>query len=136
MYLGIKKLSATSTLRDANINSIIDVFGKIYLLLYYYSKHDLSDSFAQFFTQKEVDASKVMLFDTTTVSLFVDIFKSAEGNLINRKKKGGLKIQVIMPLYGFVPNVIHLHDASRNYKTFLGQLNHFPKNFSPHETII
>lgn len=124
MYLGINKLPATSTLSDANINRSNDVFGKIYLLLYHYYKHDLSDSFAQFFTQKEVDASKVILFDATTISLFVDIFKGAGRNPIDGKKKGGLKIQATMPLDGSVPDVIHLHPASSNDKNFLGQLNH------------
>lgn len=124
MYLGINKLPATSTLSDANINRCSDVFGKIYLLLYHYYKHDLSDSFAQFFTQKEVDASKVILFDATTISLFVDIFKGAGRNPIDGKKKGGLKIQATMPLDGSVPDVIHLHPACSNDKNFLGQLNH------------
>jgi len=124
MYLGINKLPAVSTLSDANINRSSDVFGKIYLLLYQYYKHDLSDSFAQFFTQKEVDASKVILFDATTISLFVDIFKGAGHNPIDGRKKGGLKIQATMPLDVSVPDVIHLQPASRNYKTFFGQLNH------------
>ena len=124
MYLGINKLPAVSTLSDANINRSSEVFGKIYLLLYQYYKHDLSDSFAQFFTQKEVDASKVILFDATTIGLFVDIFKGAGRNPIDGRKKGGLKIQATMPLDGSVPDVIHLHPASKNDKTFLGQLNH------------
>jgi hypothetical protein len=124
MYLGIDKLPAVSTLSDANINRSSDVYGKIYLLLYQYYKHDLSDSFAQFFTQKEVEASKVILFDATTISLFVDIFKGAGRNPIDGRKKGGLKIQATMPLDSSVPDVIHLHPASKNDKTFLGQLNH------------
>jgi hypothetical protein len=124
MYLGIDKLPAVSTLSDANINRSSDVYGKIYLLLYQYYKHDLSDSFAQFFTQKEVDSSKVILFDATTISLFVDIFKGAGRNPIDGRKKGGLKIQATMPLDCSVPDVIHLQPASKNDKTFLGQLNH------------
>lgn len=124
MYLGINKLPASSTLSDANINRNSDVFGKIYHLLYQFYKHDLSDSFAQFFTQKEVDASKVILFDATTISLFVDIFKGVGRNPIDGRKKGGLKIQATMPLDGSVPDVIHLHPACSNDKNFLGQLNH------------
>lgn len=124
MYLGVDKLPAVSTLSDANINRSSDVFGKIYYLLYEHYKKDLSDSLVSFFTQKEVDASKVVLFDATTVSLFVDVFKGAGRNPINGKKKGGLKIQAAMPLSGSVPDVIHLQPASMNDKTFLGQLNH------------
>ena len=124
MYLGVDKLPAVSTLSDANINRCSDVFGRIYYLLYEHYKKDLSDSFISFFTQNEVDASKVILFDATTIILFVDIFKGAGRNPINGKKKGGLKIQAAMPLSGSVPDLIHLQPASINDKTFLGQLNH------------
>jgi hypothetical protein len=124
MYIGIDKLPAASTLSDANINRCSDVFGKIYLMLYHYYRQDLSDSHGQFFTMKDVDTSKVILFDSTTISLFVDVFKGAGRNPINGKKKGGLKIQASMPLSGHVPDVIHLHPACMNDKTFLGQLNH------------
>ncbi len=124
MYLGVDKLPAVSTLSDANINRCSDVFGRIYFLLYEHYKKDLSDSFVSLFTQNEVDASKVILFDATTISLFVDVFKGAGRNPINGKKKGGLKIQAAMPLSGSVPDLIHLQPASMNDKTFLGQLNH------------
>ncbi len=124
MYLGVDKLPAVSTLSDANINRSSDVFGKIYFLLYQHYQKILSDSFTNFFIQKEVDASKVVLFDATTISLFVDIFKGAGRNPINGKKKGGLKMQTSIPLSGSVPDVIHLQPAAKNDKTFLGQLNH------------
>jgi hypothetical protein len=124
MYMGIDKLPAVSTLSDANINRSSDVFGKIYYLLYDHYKKDLSENFVDFFTQKEVDASKVVLFDSTTITLFVDVFKGAGRNPINGKKKGGLKIQATLPLSGSVPDVIHLHPACKNDKSFLGQLNH------------
>ncbi len=124
MYLGVDKFPAVSTLSDANINRSSDVFGKIYFLLYQHYQKILSDSFTNFFIQKEVDASKVVLFDATTISLFVDIFKGAGRNPINGKKKGGLKMQTSIPLSGSVPDVIHLQPAAKNDKTFLGQLNH------------
>lgn len=124
MYLGIDKLPAVSTLSDANINRNSDVFGKIYFGLYGHYKNVLSDSFVSFFCNGEVDPSKVILFDATTVSLFVDIFKGAGRNPINGKKKGGLKVQATMPLSGCVPDVIHLTPAAVNDKNFLGQLNH------------
>jgi len=84
----------------------------------------LSDSYVIFFCNGEVDPSKVILFDATTISLFVDIFKGAGRNPINGKKKGGLKVQATMPLSGCVPDVIHLTPAAVNDKNFLGQLNH------------
>jgi hypothetical protein len=71
----------------------------------------------------EVDPCKVELFDSSTVSLFVEVFKGAGRNPLNGKKKGGLKIHTKMPLSGFVPDFIHLTEAACNDKTFLGQLN-------------
>lgn len=124
MYLGIDKLPAVSTLSDANINRNSDVFGKIYFDLYMHYKNDLSDGHISFFCNGEVDPSKVILFDATTISLFVDVFKGAGRNPVNGKKKGGLKIQATMPLSGCVPDVIHLQPAAVNDKNFLGQLDH------------
>jgi hypothetical protein len=124
MYIGIDKLPAVSTLSDANINRCSDVFGKIYFLLYHHYCASLSDSYNSFFYTTEIDTSKVILFDATTISMFVDVFKGAGRNPINGKKKGGLKIQATMPLTGSAPDVIHLQPAAMNDKTFLGQLNH------------
>ncbi len=122
-YLGIDKLPAHSTLSDANINRNSDVFGSIYHSLYQHYKPYLSDSYIKMFIGDEVDPSKVELFDSSTVSLFVEVFKGAGRNPLNGKKKGGLKIHTKLPLSGFVPDFIHLTEAACNDKTFLGQLN-------------
>jgi hypothetical protein len=125
-YLGIDELPASSRLSDANINRNSNVFAEIYFLLYQPYKELLSDSYIKFFINGEVDPKKVILFDSTTISLFVDIFKGAGSNPINGKKKGGLKIQACMPLSGFVSDLIYLTAASVNDKTFLGQLSYQP----------
>ncbi len=125
-YLGINKLPAVSTLSDANINRSSDVFGSIYQGLYDYYKSYLSDSYIDMFIGGEVNPAKVQVFDSSTVSLFVEVFKGAGRNPLNGKKKGGLKIHTKMPLSGFVPDFIHLTPAACNDKTFLGQLNTVP----------
>jgi hypothetical protein len=125
MYIGIDKLPATSTLSDANINRSSDVFATLYNSLYSYYQKDLSDSYSCFLAQDEkIDPSKVILFDSTTISLFVDIFKGAGRNPVNGKKKGGLKVQAAMPLAGVVPELIYMHEARFNDKSFLGQLSY------------
>jgi hypothetical protein len=121
--LGIDKLPAHSTLSDANINRHSEVFGMLYHRLYEHYKPYLSDSYIKMFVGGEVDPSKVEIFDSSTVSLFVDIFKEAGRNPLNGKKKGGLKIHTKMPLSGFVPDFIDLSEAASNDKDFLGQLN-------------
>ena len=123
LYIGIDKLPALSTLSDANINRNSDVFAQMYFMLYQHYSYCLSDSHIKWFINEEVDPKKVKLFDATTISLFVDIFKGAGRNPINGKRKGGLKVQACMPLSGFVPDLIHITAAASNDKNFLGQLN-------------
>ena len=125
-YLGIDKIPATSTLSDANINRKSDVFGTIYHRLYQHYSPYLSEGYMTMFIGGEADPAKVEIFDSSTISLFVDIFKGAGRNPMNGKKKGGLKIHTKMPLSGFVPDFIDLSEAASNDKTFLGQLNPSP----------
>ena len=122
-YLGIDKIPATSTLSDANINRKSDVFGSIYHRLYQHYSPYLSEGYITMFIGGEVDPSKVEIFDSSTVGLFVDVFKGAGRNPLDGKKKGGLKVHTKMPLSGFTPDFIHLTEAASNDKNFLGQLN-------------
>jgi len=121
-YLGIDSLPAVSTLSDANINRKSDVFAELYFLLYQYYKDFLSDSQIATFLRGEVDLGQVKIFDATTISLWVDLFKGAGRNPIDGRKKGGLKIQACLPLSGFVPEIVHLGQACSNDRNFLGQL--------------
>lgn len=122
LYLGIDKLPASSTLSDANIKRNSEVFGKIYSLLYRHYEKYLSDSCLPVFYNKDIDFSKVRIFDATTISLFVGLFKAAGRNPMNGKRKGGLKVQACMPLSGSVPDFVALKEAASNDRSFLGQL--------------
>ncbi|MEO1100125.1 MAG: IS4 family transposase, partial [Bacteroidota bacterium] len=119
-YLGIDELPAVSTLSDANINRSSDVFSTLYGKLYAYYRESLSPSLCHF--EDKLDSSKVFCFDSSTISLFVDIFKGAGRNTLTGKKKGGLKIHTKIPLMGFVPDLVTLSEAACNDKNFLGQL--------------
>jgi hypothetical protein len=63
-----------------------------------------------------------MIVDSSTISLFVDIFKGAGRNPMIGPKKGDLKINAELPLGGFVPSLIPITEAACNVKSFLGQL--------------
>lgn len=119
-YLGIDKLPAVSTLSDANINRNSEVFATLYGKLYNHYQTTLKPTVCHFL--EEVDSDKIFCFDSSTISLFVDIFKGAGRNALNGKKKGGLKIHTKIPLFGFVPDLVHLTEAACNDKNFLGQL--------------
>lgn len=120
-YLGIDKLPAVSTLSDANIRRKSEVFASIYGQLHAHYK-DILNPVQCSFLEDKVETSKVAIFDSSTITLFVDIFKGAGRNTLTGKKKGGLKIHTKMPLGGFVPDLVHITEAACNDKSFLGQL--------------
>lgn len=120
-YLGIDQLPAVSTLSDANINRNSEVFASIYQQLYQHYK-DVLNPVQCSFLEDEIDSRKVAIFDSSTITLFVDIFKGAGRNSLTGKKKGGLKIHTKMHLGGFVPDLVHITEAACNDKSFLGQL--------------
>lgn len=121
-YLGINKLPASSTLSDANRKRPNEVFGYIYYLLLAHYRKEISDSYLSLPINGEVSPDKVKLFDSSTVTLFTDVFKGAGRNPMNGKKKGGLKVHAVLPLDNMVPEVVWLTPASTNDKDFLGQL--------------
>lgn len=130
-YLGISKLPAKSTLSDANKNRDSAVFGTLYNLLYLHYRSLLSEGYIAMFIDDEINPDRVEIVDSSTISLFVDVFKGAGRTPINGKKKGGLKLHTKLPLSSVVPDVIVLSEASQNDKTFLvgrqaGQLNVVP----------
>lgn len=125
-YLNITNLPAKSTLSDANKHRESAVFGTLYNLLYQHYQHYLSQDYIEMFINEEVNPDQVEVFDSSTVSLFVDVFKGAGRTPINGKKKGGLKLHTKLPLSSVVPDLIVLSEASQNDKTFTGQLEAVP----------
>lgn len=121
-YLGIDCLPSKSTLSDANINRSSNVFGALYHQLYKHYKHYLSSHHIQLFTDDGINTDEVEIFDSSTISLFTDIFKGAGRTPLNGRKKGGLKIHTKLPLTGLVPDLVILDEAAKNDKDFLGQL--------------
>lgn len=87
---------------------------------------DISDSYLHLPINGEVKPEDVHVFDSSTISLFVDVFKGAGRNPINGKKKGGLKVHAVLPLDSMVPEIIWMSEASKNDKDFLGQLKADP----------
>jgi Transposase DDE domain/Domain of unknown function (DUF4372) len=122
-YLGLTKLPARSTLADANRNRNCEVFKYLYELLVAYYKEVLSGSYLTGYIDKEVNINNVKLFDSTTFTLFVDVFTGAGRNKITGKKKGGIKAHVLLSLHSLVPDMVWMSSASKNDKDFLGQLN-------------
>lgn len=97
------------------------MFASIYQELYRYYSESLDPKHCGLF-EEELDLGMVSVLDSSTITLFVDIFKGAGRNAIDGKKKGGLKVHSLVPMGGSVPGLVHLTEAACNDKVFLGQL--------------
>ena len=86
-HLGITEMPARSTLSDANINRNSDVFGMIYSRLLGKYRNYLRTEFSEMFHALDYERNKVQFVDSTTVSLFTDLFKGAGRNPVHGKKK-------------------------------------------------
>ena len=122
----IKSIPARSSISDANRKRNAGVFGKLYAELYQYYKKDLTNSYLSSKINGEIDPCKVEIFDSTTVSLFTDIFKNTGRMPQNGSAKGGIKAFTKITLSERVPNFIYLRSATTNEKLFLSYLSLSP----------
>lgn len=121
-YLGIDKLPAISTLSDANCNRKSEVFEDIYYGLLEHYKSELQGGLINLPINGEAPCDKLKRFDSTTFTLFSDIFKGAGRTPLDGNKKGGVKAQTLLSFDSLVPEYIELGAAAKNDKDFLGQL--------------
>jgi len=121
-YLGIDKLPAVSTLSDANCNRNSEVFADLYYNLLDYYKDELQSQSLVLPINGEALGEKLKRFDSTTFTLFSEVFKGAGRKPLEGKKKGGIKAQTLLPFDSLVPEHIELGAAAKNDKDFLGQL--------------
>jgi hypothetical protein len=121
-HLGIADLPASSTLSDANTERSSSVFKELYDLLLDHYKLELKNSYFNSPVNNEAPSEKIMRFDSTTFSLFVDVLKGAGRNPNNGKKKGGIKAHCLLPFNSRVPSLVYLTEAAKNDRDFLGQL--------------
>ena len=119
----IKSIPARSSISDANRKRNAGVFGKLYLELYQYYKNELANSYLCVDINGEIAPNKVEIFDSTTVSLFKDIFKNTGRIPESGSKNGGIKAFTKITLSERVPNFICLKSAATNEKLFLQYLS-------------
>ena len=67
----------------------------------------------------EIDPGKVEIFDSTTVTLFKEVFKGCGRIPKDGRRKGGIKAFAKLTLSERVPNFIYLKAAASNEKIFL-----------------
>lgn len=119
--IGVDELPRRSTLGDANVNRDSAVFELLYTRLYEYYATFLNNETYSLISDLD-GTKKVEIIDSSTISLFSEVFRGAGRNCLTGVKKGGLKIHTKLPLGGVTPNMVHITDAACNDKSFLGQL--------------
>jgi len=117
-HLGLEKAPAKSTASDGLRNRDSSFFETVYFSLVNHYKSFLSDSRTYGLTFKEV-----LLIDSTTIRLFSDILKGVGRNPKgDGKKKGGLKVHMLIDAVQSVGRFIKITAAKVHDKNFLKSL--------------
>ena len=117
-HLGLEKAPAKSTACDGMRNRDNKFFEDVYFKLVHHYRSFLSDSRTFGLTFKEV-----LLIDSTTIRLFSDILKGVGRNPKNDgKKKGGLKVHMLIDAVQSVGRFIKITEAKVHDKNFLKEL--------------
>lgn len=111
-HLGMDVAPKRSTLGDANGRRSEEVFGKIYEHLYLKHRHLLPDS-------RKKKPSKLFIADSTTISLFQEVMRSAGRNPLNGKRKGGVKVHTLVRSDEDVPCLIRFSSGAAHDSRFL-----------------
>ncbi|HPJ13146.1 MAG TPA: IS4 family transposase [Caldisericia bacterium] len=117
-HLGLDKAPAKSTACDGLRNRDNRFFENVYFSLVHHYQSFLSDSRTFGLTFKEV-----LLIDSTTIRLFSDILKGVGRNpKHDGKKKGGLKVHMLIDAVQSVGRFIKITAAKVHDKNFLKEL--------------
>lgn len=114
-HLGLRYHPRRSTISDANNRRQAEVFAEIYYSLYKRYASFLSDS------RKNSKASKLYIFDATTISLFQEVLRTS-GKNPSGKRKGGIKVHTLIRSDQDVPCMIRYSAAAANDSQFLKEI--------------
>jgi hypothetical protein len=116
--LQIKALPARSTLAEANKYRNHEVFAAIYFQLVERYRQFLPDS--RF--KNDALSRRLVLIDSTTISLFQEILKNAGPAKANGRKKGGIKVHMAVRAHEDVPSIVRLTPGTYGDSLFLKDL--------------
>ena len=119
-HLGVSHHPRRSTISDANNRRSSEVFQQLYLKLFERYGQFLSDSCGK------SKASKLYIFDSTTITLFQEVLKAAGTTPLNGKRKGGIKVHTLIRSDQDVPCMIRFSPGAANDMRFLKEI-HLPR---------
>jgi len=112
--VGVNYFPARSTVSDANKRRTEQVFEDIfYSLKDFYERTLFPDSRLN---------KKIIIFDSTSISLFKEIFKGSGLAKADGRKKGGLKVHIAMQDGSGIPSLVHFTDGANNDLVILPHL--------------
>src|SRR5574339_652484 len=116
-HLGLDKVPARSTISDANTKRSYQVFETIYYELLNHYHGFISDS-----RLKGLSIRRLKIIDSSTIRLFSDILKGVGRKPHDGKRKGGLKVHMIMDAFSGVAEFIRITAAREHDRLFLYHL--------------
>lgn len=117
--LHLQGLPARSTFSEANKHRSYEVFESIYYHLFERYRQFLPDSRSK----KDRLSRRLVLIDSTTISLFREILKNAGPAKANGKKKGGIKVHMAVRASENVPCLVRLTPAAQGDAPFLQHIH-------------
>ncbi|WP_129715610.1 IS4 family transposase [Pedobacter sp. SYP-B3415] len=117
-HLGVKYTPRRSTLADANERRSAEMFSELFHFL---RKRYYGFSPDSHLTGKIKD--RLFIIDSTTVTLFSQVFKACGNALANGRRKGGVKAHTLIRSKDDVPCFVHITAASANDRTFMPKLD-------------
>lgn len=117
---GVEHFPARTTLSDANKRRSNEVFEEIYYRLKKHFEEGSPDS-----RQKP----RIIIFDSTTISLFKEIFRGSGLAKADGRKKGGLKVHVAIEDGASSPSLVHFSDGASNDLVILPELDTEERDF-------
>lgn len=114
-------MPARSTFAEANKRRSYKVFERIY-----YDLHNRYGSFLADSCSKNELKNRLILVDSTTISLFKEVLKNAGRKDANGKRKGGIKVHMAVSASQNIPQLIKLTPAACHDAPFMKQLSPAP----------
>jgi len=102
-----------STLSDANTRRDAEVFERIFMYLVHRLGPTLPDS-----RLNKKFLKKLIIIDSTTLSLFSEIFKAAGRNPSDGKRKGGVKVHMAVQADKDLPYLVSITSSATNDNVF------------------
>lgn len=117
-HLGIQYTPRKSTLADANKRRSAELFCELF--------HSLRKRYYGFSPDSRLKGKlneRLFIVDSTTITLFSEVFKACGNAMANGRKKGGVKAHTLIRAKDDVPCFVHITEAAASDRNIMPGLN-------------